>query len=603
MGRISRETIEQVAAASDIVTVIGSCFPLKRAGTEFRALCPFHQEKSPSFFVSPSKQSYYCFGCGRGGAVFQFLMEYENIDFPEAVRRLATRAGIVIAESEFDSEDEERVQLRKRLLRLHFEAAEWFHRNLLRTPAGAIARDYMRTRALNIDVARNWQIGYAPDSWTALTDWALDNGFTRQELTLSGLAQAKDEANQKSRIYDRFRDRLMFPICSDAGETIGFSGRVLNPEAPGGKYINSPETALFSKGHVLFGLNKSKRPIAQARQVVVLEGQIDLITAFEAGIQNVVAPLGTALTERHAHLLRRFADEVVLFFDADPAGQRAAERALEVLLGANLMVRTGILPRGEDPDSLIRTRGAVEFQDLVRSAPDFFDYQIETGLQDEKAASVNTRVGFARKMTGFAQWVVDDVVRDTLLHRLATRLALPKEALDRLVLEQKTRQSSSGPVTSTGSTAGGTVVRHDIAVLGRYFLSSNQELAWVRRQPWQQILAEDSGVELLGQILASPVAPDDPVSLAAFMGQLETGAAASLAQILAVEPVTKEIGRDFWCNYSLRLIRKKKVQLERIIRLSPQATLASADAEHELKQVLDLENTITDISRLPSRDS
>jgi DNA primase len=473
----------------------------------------------------------------------------------------------------------------------------------LRTPAGAIARDYMRTRALNIDVARNWQIGYAPGSWTALTDWALDNGFTRQELTFSGLAQAKDQANPKSRIYDRFRDRLMFPICNDAGETIGFSGRVLNPQAPGGKYINSPETVLFSKGHVLFGLNKSKRPIAQARQVVVLEGQIDLITAFEAGIQNVVAPLGTALTERHAHLLRRFADEVVLFFDADPAGQRAAERALEVLLGANLMVRTGILPRGEDPDSLIRTRGVVEFQDLVRSAPDFFDYQIETELKDEQAASVNTRVGFARKITGFAQWVNDDVVRDTLLHRLATRLALPKEALDRLVLEQKTRQSSSGPVTSTGSTAPGTAVRHEIAVLGRYFLSSDQELAWVRSQPWQQILAEDSGVELLGQILASPVAPNDPVSLAAFMGQLETAAAASLAQILALEPVTKEIGRDFWYNYSLRLIRKKKVQLERIIRLSPQSTLASADAEHELKQVLDLENTITDISRLPSRDS
>jgi DNA primase len=603
MGRISRETIEQVAAASDIVTVIGSYFPLRRAGTEFRALCPFHQEKSPSFFVSPGKQTYYCFGCGRGGAVFQFLMEYENVDFPEAVRRLAARAGIAIAESELDAEDEERVQLRKRLLRLHFEAVEWFQRNLLRTPAGAVARDYMRTRALNIEIARNWQIGYAPDSWTALTDWALENGFTRQELTLSGLARAKDEADPKSRIYDRFRDRLMFPICNDAGETIGFSGRVLDPKSPGGKYINSPETALFSKGHVLFGLNKSKRPIAQARQVVVLEGQIDLITAFEAGIQNVVAPLGTALTERHAHLLRRFADEVVLFFDADSAGQRAAERALEVLLGANLMVRTGMLPLGEDPDSLIRTRGAAEFQELVRSAPDFFDYQIETELKDEKAASVNTRVSFARKVTGFAQWVSDDVVRDTLLHRLATRLALPKEALDRLVLEQKTRQSLPEPGTSTGLATRSTVIRHDLGVLGRYFLSSNQDLAWIRSQPWQKILAEDSGVELLTQILASSVQPDDPVSMATLMGQLQTDDAAALARILAVEPVTREIGQDFWYKYSLRLIRKKKVQLERIVRLSPQGTLASADAEHELKQVLDLENTITDISRLPSRDS
>ncbi|MBV8641993.1 MAG: DNA primase, partial [Verrucomicrobia bacterium] len=371
MPRIAQETVEKVAAASDIVEIIGSYFPLKRAGTEFRAICPFHQEKTPSFFVSPSKQSYYCHGCGAGGAVFQFLMQYENIEFPEAVRRLAARAGIPIIEDEIDAEEEAKQSLRKRLLRLHFEAATWFHSNLLRTQAAAHARSYLKDRGINIEIAKRWQIGYSPNAWDALVTWANRAGFTKEELVESGLVKAREEGNPRSNIYDRFRDRLMFPISNDIGEVIAFSGRILRPEAKGGKYVNSPETPLFSKGSILFGLNQSKRFVANARQAIVLEGQLDLITSFEAGIQNVVAPQGTALTERHAALLRRFADEVILFFDADSAGQKAAERALEILFGAGLQVRLGELPPGEDPDSLIRKLGGDAFRARVDIAEDF----------------------------------------------------------------------------------------------------------------------------------------------------------------------------------------------------------------------------------------
>ena len=306
MPRIAQETVEQVAAASDIVAVISSYFPLKRAGTEFRAICPFHQEKTPSFFVNPSKQSYYCHGCGAGGAVFNFLMQYENVDFPESVRRLASRAGIAIIEDELSPEEETKQSFRKRLLRLHFEATAWFQINLLRTPAAAHARSYLKERGINIETAKRWQIGYAPNTWDSLVHWATAAGFAKEELVGSGLVKLREEENPRSRIYDRFRDRLMFPINNDHGEVVAFSGRVLDPKAKGGKYVNSPETPLFSKGNLLFGLHQSKRFIANARQAIVLEGQLDLITTFEAGIQNVVAPQGTALTDRHARVAPPF---------------------------------------------------------------------------------------------------------------------------------------------------------------------------------------------------------------------------------------------------------------------------------------------------------
>ena len=414
MPRIAQETVEQVAAASDIVAVIGSYFSLKRAGTEFRAICPFHQEKTPSFFVSPSKQSYYCHGCGAGGAVFQFLMQYENIDFPEAVRRLASRAGIAIIEDELSAEEENRQSLRKRLLRLHFEAAAWFHSNLLRTKAAAHARSYLKSRGINIETAKRWQIGYAPNTWDSLVHWATAAGFVKEELIESGLVKLREEGNPGSRIYDRFRDRLMFPIHNDIGEVVAFSGRILDPKAQGGKYVNSPETPLFSKGNLLFGLHQSKRYIANARQAIVLEGQLDLITTFEAGIQNVVAPQGTALTARHAALLHRFADEVILFFDADVAGQKAAERALEVLFGAGLQVKIGEMPAGEDPDSLIRKSGGDAFRARVESAEDFFDFQINRKLSTAESKTTAGRVAFARKMSQFISVVPDPVLRDTL---------------------------------------------------------------------------------------------------------------------------------------------------------------------------------------------
>jgi DNA primase len=591
MPRISPETIEQVTAALNIVDVIGSYFPLRRAGTEFRALCPFHQEKTPSFYVSPDKQTFYCFGCQRGGSIIQFVEEYEHVDFPEAVRRLATRAGIAIQQEELSPEEAEKQTLRKRLLRLHFEAANWFHRNLLRTRAAEAARSYLSERGLNIEIAKRWQIGYAPDSWTAVTDWGQQSGFSREELILGGLVKPKDENDPGARCYDRFRHRLMFPITNDLGEVIAFSGRQINPNATGGKYVNSPESPLFSKGNILFGLSKSKRAIARSRQAIVLEGQIDLITAFEAGIENVTAPQGTALTERHAVLLKRFAEEVILFFDADAAGERAAERALEILYAAGLQVRIGVLPPGEDPDSLIRKGGVETFRALIAEAKDFFDFEIERGLAGTGNQSVARRVALARRVAQFAGLVPDPVLRDTMIMRLAQRLRLPRESLDQVSLQN--RRNSSGRDTNFGLETNRAILPEEkIAALCHATLTDQSLLQWIREQPWLAILETIGGTELLQKILSSAVQPEVPNSIATFFAGLEKAEVAALSQILKRRPIEGSVCAEYWTKLALAELHSRRQRLLGVVRLSEGLTDERSASLAEIKEIDDLEQII-----------
>src|SRR5712692_326982 len=244
MPSIPAESIEQIAAANDIVEVIGAYFPLKRAGASFKALCPFHQEKTPSFTVSPQRQTFHCFGCGVGGSVFRFVMEYEHVDFPAAVRKLAVRVGIPVVEERGTSADEDRqYEARRTLIRLHAEAAEWFHENLLKKQLAAPAREYLKQRGIPVEMAKNWQLGYAPNEWNAFGNWARGRGYRETELIASGLLKTKDDAEadqpaEPKTAYDRFRGRLMFPICNDVGEVIAFSGRLLQNDKEGAKYLN-----------------------------------------------------------------------------------------------------------------------------------------------------------------------------------------------------------------------------------------------------------------------------------------------------------------------------------------------------------------------------
>src|SRR6202171_1756812 len=439
MGTIPPQTIEQIAAANDIVEVIGTYFPLKRAGSTFKALCPFHQEKTPSFTVSPSRQTFHCFGCGAGGSVFRFVMDYEHLDFPAAVKKLANRVGIPVIEERGSSpaEEDRQHEARRALLQLHAEAAEWFHENLVKAKIGAPAREYLKGRGIDRRIAKDWQIGFAPDSWDAFLNWALERGYRRAQILQSGLIKPRDENRPEGEAYDRFRGRIMFPIHNDVGEVIAFSGRVLEKESEGAKYLNSPETPLFRKGRVLFGLHKTKPGLIEANCAIVCEGQLDLITVFEAGITNVVAPQGTAFTEDQARILKRFVSEVVLCFDADTAGQKAAERSLDALLQNNLVVRVAEMPAGEDPDSMVRQRGKEEFEKRVAAARDFFDAWIDHETASTDLDSLGAKMQLARKLADTVAQIRDPLLRGQVSNKVSARLGVAVSDFENLLSKQR----------------------------------------------------------------------------------------------------------------------------------------------------------------------
>lgn len=554
MPRIAEESIERVAAASDIVEVIGGYFPLKRAGNSWRALCPFHREKSPSFHVSPQKQAYYCFGCGAGGSVFKFVMEYERVDFATAVRRLAQRAGVTILEEAGGAEDGQRRALRDRLLDLHRQAAEWFAGNLLRTTAGAAARDYLKERAISSDVAKAWQLGYAPDQQNAFLARARAAGFREEELRASGLFSGGEDAP----LRDRFRHRLMFPICNDYGEVIAFSGRVLPPSPDTAKYVNSPETPLFTKGRTLFGLHKARRPLADAGLAIVCEGQLDLIRVFESGLQNVVAPQGTAFTPAQARLLRRYVDTVVLCFDSDRAGRTAVERSLPILLAAGFGVRVAALPAGEDPDSLIRDRGPEAFRGLIDHAPDYFDYAL-AGAVDDWGSPAN-KAAFVRKMAGFAAALPDAVARESLAAKLGPRLAVSPQAFlasvpKRSELPAETAEET-GDETTPNLDADPTVRLLIHAALvdpeARGYLAGQADLA--------EVLGPRSGTQLLSACLQTALDPSNEPATRAFLAAQPAATQSLLAGLLLERPPANPVAI---VKESLAFLRRKALETRR----------------------------------------
>jgi DNA primase len=427
-GFFAPGTVEQVRAASDIVEVIGAVLPLKRAGTNFTALCPFHKEKTPSFNVSPAKQIFYCFGCHKGGDVFKFIQEYENITFPEAVRRLAERANIPIQYERGGPDDAARFQ-KESLLKVHEQITLRWHHALLNEAQGQIARDYLAKRGVTEEAVKRFRLGYAPDAWDDTVNWAKSKGHSLELVEQGGLVIRKEGEAGAARHYDRFRGRLMFPICDEQGRVIGFSGRILTGDEKTAKYVNSPETPIFTKGKVMFGLDKSKRAILDAGHAIICEGQLDLIACYMAGIQNVVAPQGTALTGDHARILKRYVDEVVLCFDSDSAGQNAAIRALDDLLGSGLAVRVATVPSPHDPDSFIKAHGGEAMRQLLGGAEGFFDFYLNRLVKLNDARTDRGRLAIVAEISEAANKTGNAVLIDSVIQKTAQRLAVSPEAV------------------------------------------------------------------------------------------------------------------------------------------------------------------------------
>ena len=425
-GLIPPQKLEEIRAASDIVDVIGGYLgPLKRAGGNFVTLCPFHREKSPSFNVNPGRQIFHCFGCHKGGDVFTFVKEYENLSFIEAVRRLAERARIVL---EFEDNPHAKQQRgeKESLLHLHEEICKRWQAALANDAAGQIARDYLAKRGVSADAVKLFRLGYAPDLWDDTVNWAKSKNFDLALVERGGLIIRKEGADH---FYDRFRGRLMFPICDEQGRVVGFSGRVLAGDEKTAKYVNSPETPIFTKGRVIFGLDKSKRAVADKDCAIICEGQLDLIACFMADVKNVVAPQGTALTADHCRILKRYADEVVLCFDSDNAGQNAAVRSLDILLASGLAIRVATVPAPHDPDSYIKAHGGPAFEQLIANAEGFFDYYLNRLCVTHDIATDKGRTAVLKAMAEATQKTGDAVTVDKYAQKTAARLGVAPESM------------------------------------------------------------------------------------------------------------------------------------------------------------------------------
>lgn len=419
MGFIPEEMIGQILRTSSIVEVIEGYVPLKQSGKYHRALCPFHTEKTPSFTVNPERQIFYCFGCGEGGDVFRFLMRREGFTFPEAVRHLAQRAGILLPERGRSREGDGLLKL----VELQRLACEYF-RKALNAPHGNQAREYLSQREVGWELVERLQLGYAVAEWEGLVRELSKRGFTTRQLEAAGLAVQRQEGRG---YYDRFRDRLMIPIADSSGKIVGFGGRALGDQQP--KYINSPETAIYKKGVHLYGLHLASRAIRETRVALVVEGYFDVISLTSADFPQTVASLGTALTRDQVTLLHRYADKAILIFDPDPAGIQAAWRGLELLVAEDMGVAVVILPQGKDPDTFVRENGRDALLARVEAAQDLVDFLLtraeeKTGLKgvDEKAAA-------ARQVLRLVARMPEGVRRAKYVQKLAERLGVPERAV------------------------------------------------------------------------------------------------------------------------------------------------------------------------------
>jgi DNA primase len=414
--------VDDLKSHVDIVQVVQERVPLRKSGATWKGLCPFHGEKTPSFHVNGDKGFFHCFGCGVGGDVIKFVELNDKVSFPEAVRMLAARAGLTVPEAEDAKQDAESAREREALLKAHEVAAAWFREQLM-APVGAPARRLLADRGMTAETIELLGMGFAP-AQGGLRARLLTEGFAEPILLKSGLLVQRDTGPAR----DRFRNRLMIPICRDTGAIIAFGGRAMdNGQQP--KYLNSPETAIYVKGRTLYGLHLGKPSISRLKYAVLVEGYFDWAQAWQAGITNVVASSGTALTPVQGKLLRRFAGKVVLSFDPDAAGQGAAARSSEMLVSEGFQVNVAMLPAGDDPDNYIRRHGAAAYQEQLRNSRQYLEYLLDRSAADEDLSTDEGRRSFLGKMLAVAARIPDAAQRDQFADRLSHKARITEEVV------------------------------------------------------------------------------------------------------------------------------------------------------------------------------
>jgi DNA primase len=533
-------TVKQQA---DIVRVVGDYVKLKKAGAQnFSGLCPFHQEKTPSFSVHATRQFYHCFGCGKSGDVFSFVQEIEKISFPEAVRLVAQKLGISLPKTEYSSPAEaQEARLRGQLIDVHERACAFFQ-DQLRRPEAAHAREYLASRGVTEETVRTFRLGYAPDSGFLLKD-RLKSEYSEELLRASGLFSWKEGADAAN-IYSKFRNRIMFPIAQENGKIVAFTGRTLaTDEKAGPKYLNSPETPIYSKSRVLYNLDKAKEAIRHLGYTIVVEGQMDCISVYSAGFHNVVASSGTAFSETQVRLLGRFSKDkkdIVVNFDPDAAGAAATDRSLGMLLAEEFKIKILRLEEGFDPDLFIRKRGTAAYAGALKSAPNYFEYLVDRALRTFPVKSPEGKKNAVNYLLPHVQRVPSRIERESLANDIAQKLGI-----DSAVLRQEFKSAATRRGVLEVSTAAHLQVTPAEKVLVRALSSTIPEETELHHAALNVLASEGLhlGLEtesLLDALLKNAGAepPEDPLSLP--LGDAERALLAGIV-MREDEPLTAEL--------------------------------------------------------------
>ena len=412
--------IDEVKTRTDIIGVISARVTLKKSGRHWKALCPFHSEKTPSFIVSPERQSWKCFGCGRGGSVIDFVMESERVDFVEALESLAEKAGVKLERRLADTPES---KLKEKILAANHLASEFYHFLLTKHAVGEKARSYLKTRGVTDKTIKTFFLGYSPNSWDGLLKYLKKKGYDEAILTQAGLIVSSNRGG-----YDRFRGRVMFTLKDHRGNVVGFSGRLLDPDAKEAKYINTSETLVYSKSNVLYGLDVTKAAIQKEDEAIVMEGEFDVISSFQAGVGNVVAIKGSALTEGHVNLLRRFADRLVLALDSDIAGDAAARRGIEIADRAGMDIRVATMTTGKDPDDAARENPG-QFKKVLKGAEPIYDYFIASATKRYDAKDSFGKRKISDELLPVIAKIENPIVQGHYVKKIAATLGVSEDAV------------------------------------------------------------------------------------------------------------------------------------------------------------------------------
>lgn len=593
---IPRETIERILEATDIVDLIGGYFPLKRSGSDFKINCPFHGEKTPSFNINPARQRYKCFGCDASGSALNFLMEYENLPFVDAVRKLADRAGIQIIEEASDPESDRKRRKISRLKELNNKSARFFHEQLLKNPDAAHAREYLKSRGFSKETAQKWLIGWAPRNSNLFLQMARENSFSGREILQAGLGGLKDKNNPRSGLWVKFYDQLTFPIHNDVDDVVGFSARILREEDKRGKYINTNETPLFNKSKLLFALNKARRPMGQKKFALLCEGQVDAIVLHESGFENTIAPLGTAFTEQHARMIKRYTDRVVLCYDGDSAGLAAADKTFKQLTAQGLPVRLMHLPDGDDPDTFVNKHGAESFQKLLDSAKEYFDAKLDKELKAIDLSSAAEKTKLLQELAKSVCVMDDDLLRDATIQNLAIRLRLGVEDFRQTVAAAKADLKRFKPRQIEEENAERiepTAIDHFIIYLCHLALNSEETAEYLSEQleTLQECLTETLGNHVLVDILAKRPNPESEAAKQAYLMTIPNGDRIALengfSDAIPEDPVSSAC--DTIAMLSARFYQTKEKALRTRLNdpsLTPEEILEAFEEVKRLQSIL-----------------